>query len=243
MNDTRVIKARLLGRKPTGGQVEALIERIVGASQALALLRASKATRPGARLQFGGGRRASSPVTGTSSLSSSTGRVLEMLEREGRMPLPPYIERAAGALTTSATRPSTRARRARSPRRPPACTSTRRCWTAAARRGRRDRLRHAARRRRHVPAGATRGPRTAPDARGALRDPAGQRRRHHPDAPGGRSPDRGRYDRLRALETAVRDDGSVPAARGRPTCSSPPATGSVSSTRCSPTSTCRSPRC
>ncbi len=99
MNDTRVIKARLLGRKaPTGGQVEALIERIVGASQALALLRASKATRPGARLQFGGEQASVVARHGDFFTLEFDRPVLEVLEREGRTPLPPYIERAAGAL-------------------------------------------------------------------------------------------------------------------------------------------------
>jgi S-adenosylmethionine:tRNA ribosyltransferase-isomerase len=99
MNDTRVIKARLLGRKaPTGGQVEALVERVVGERQALTLLRASKATRPGARLQFGGAQASVLARHGDFFTLEFDQPVLEVLEREGRTPLPPYIERAAGAL-------------------------------------------------------------------------------------------------------------------------------------------------
>ncbi len=58
-NDTRVIKARLLGEKPTGGAVEALVERVLpGADQGVhevwAHLRASKSPRPGTTVRFGG---------------------------------------------------------------------------------------------------------------------------------------------------------------------------------------------
>jgi S-adenosylmethionine:tRNA ribosyltransferase-isomerase len=46
-NDTRVLRARLFGRKESGGQVEVLIERIVDARHAVAQIRASKAPKPG----------------------------------------------------------------------------------------------------------------------------------------------------------------------------------------------------
>ena len=42
MNDSRVLHARLLGRKDSGGQVEVLVERLAGASEAIAQVRASK---------------------------------------------------------------------------------------------------------------------------------------------------------------------------------------------------------
>ena len=52
-NDTRVIKARLLGYKDTGGAVEALVERILPqGNEVLAHLRASKSPRPGSRLHL-----------------------------------------------------------------------------------------------------------------------------------------------------------------------------------------------
>src|SRR5450631_3395942 len=52
VNDTRVIKARLLGEKGSGGRVEALVERALDARRALALVRTSHAPRPGTRLHF-----------------------------------------------------------------------------------------------------------------------------------------------------------------------------------------------
>ncbi len=98
MNDTRVIKARLLGRKEaSGGQVEVVVERITGEREALALLRASKATRPGTALRFGDARVR---VTGRRDeffTLEFDAPVLEVLEREGRTPLPPYIGHAADA--------------------------------------------------------------------------------------------------------------------------------------------------
>lgn len=54
VNDTRVIKARLLGEKAdTRGRIEALIERITGPHTAVSQLRASKTPRPGTALTFG----------------------------------------------------------------------------------------------------------------------------------------------------------------------------------------------
>jgi len=98
MNDTRVIKARLLGHKAgSGGAVEALVERVIDAHEALAQLRASKTARPGTRLRFGA---AEAVVTGRHDaffVLRFDAPVLEVLEREGRTPLPPYIAHAAGA--------------------------------------------------------------------------------------------------------------------------------------------------
>ena len=59
-NDTRVIPARLHAHKASGGRAEVLIERIMGATHALAQIRASKSPRPGSRLSFAGGSRPSS---------------------------------------------------------------------------------------------------------------------------------------------------------------------------------------
>ena len=55
LNDTRVIRARLRGRKKSGGRVELFIERILGTREALALIRASHAPGTGAELLVGGG--------------------------------------------------------------------------------------------------------------------------------------------------------------------------------------------
>lgn len=100
LNDTRVLKARLFGRKPTGGNVEVLIERTVSAHEALALVRASKSPRTGSRIEFNDG--VSAEVRGREGdffLLRFRGEgdadidVAQVMERHGRLPLPPYIER------------------------------------------------------------------------------------------------------------------------------------------------------
>jgi S-adenosylmethionine:tRNA ribosyltransferase-isomerase len=97
-NDTRVIKARLHARKETGGKAEILIERIESDCSALAHIRASKSPRPGAKLQLGNGVTAT--VTGRSdelfALDFSTD-LLSLLDEQGEVPLPPYLEREADA--------------------------------------------------------------------------------------------------------------------------------------------------
>ena len=50
LNDTRVIPARIFGRKETGGQIEILLERILDEHRFLAQIRASKSPKPGQRL-------------------------------------------------------------------------------------------------------------------------------------------------------------------------------------------------
>ena len=52
MNDTRVIKARLAGRKESGGRIEVLVERVLDHERVLAQVRASKSPRAGTRLLF-----------------------------------------------------------------------------------------------------------------------------------------------------------------------------------------------
>lgn len=93
-NDTRVIKARLFGRKTTGGQVEILIERILDDHEALAFVRASKPTRPGARILID--EAVEFEVLGREGdlfrlRCRADMDFLEVLERHGRLPLPPYI--------------------------------------------------------------------------------------------------------------------------------------------------------
>jgi S-adenosylmethionine:tRNA ribosyltransferase-isomerase len=95
-NDTRVIPARLYGRKPTGGRVEMLVERITGQHSALVHLRAAKTPRPGAVLLLDGDVRAQ--VTGRAEdlfevEFSGVCSLPDLLERVGHMPLPPYIKR------------------------------------------------------------------------------------------------------------------------------------------------------
>ena len=98
-NDTRVIHARLFGTKDTGGQVEVMIERPLGPHEALAQIRASKSPKPGTRLRLEDALDVE--VLGRAGeffhLRFPEGdELIALLERHGRLPLPPYIERAAG---------------------------------------------------------------------------------------------------------------------------------------------------
>ena len=96
-NDTRVIKARLSGTKMTGGRVEALVERVVGARHALAMLRASHAPLPGQKIRFGDADTAVVVDRQENFFLLEFGdEVLSVLDRLGEVPLPPYIERPAG---------------------------------------------------------------------------------------------------------------------------------------------------
>ena len=94
-NDTRVIPARLFGRKETGGQVEVMLERMVDDSECLAQLRVSKSPRAGSIIILEDGSHME--VTGREgsffSLRLVGGGLGEKLEKLGHMPLPPYIDR------------------------------------------------------------------------------------------------------------------------------------------------------
>jgi S-adenosylmethionine:tRNA ribosyltransferase-isomerase len=95
-NDTRVIPARLTGKKATGGAVELLVERIAGTRSVVAHLRASKSPKPGAEIRLAGGESAT--VTGRQgdlfTLDFSCD-VAAHLRSHGSVPLPPYLEREA----------------------------------------------------------------------------------------------------------------------------------------------------
>ncbi|MGI9201832.1 MAG: tRNA preQ1(34) S-adenosylmethionine ribosyltransferase-isomerase QueA [Woeseiaceae bacterium] len=94
-NDTKVIPARLRGRKESGGRVEVLIERVTGETTALAHIRASKSPKPGGQLRIDDANVAVLDRDGELfSLEFST-PLMPLLERSGEMPLPPYLERAA----------------------------------------------------------------------------------------------------------------------------------------------------
>lgn len=99
-NDTKVIKARLFGEKESGGKVEALIERVLDMHSALAHVRASKSPKPGSYLVFAGKWRARM-VERVGELFLlrfvAEENVFSILEQSGSLPLPPYIERAAGS--------------------------------------------------------------------------------------------------------------------------------------------------
>ena len=95
-NDTRVIPARLFGRKETGGQVEVLVERVLGEHDILAHVRASKALKEGQKvlLEDGTPLRMSGRDDALFYLHCDSDEpVLEVLERIGHMPLPPYVDR------------------------------------------------------------------------------------------------------------------------------------------------------
>lgn len=94
VNDSRVLHARLRGRKQSGGQVEVLVERLTGPCDALAQVRASKPLRPGSRLlledafEVEVGERA-----GEFYRLHFPDDALTWIERHGQLPLPPYIDR------------------------------------------------------------------------------------------------------------------------------------------------------
>lgn len=92
-NDTRVIRARLLGRKASGGRVEALVERMLEPTLALALVRTSHRPAAGTTFHFDGSVRAT--VEGRRDdffLLRFDRDVMAALESHGHVPLPPYIE-------------------------------------------------------------------------------------------------------------------------------------------------------
>jgi S-adenosylmethionine:tRNA ribosyltransferase-isomerase len=101
-NDTRVIKARLFGEKPTGGAVEALVERVLPEHRVVAQLRVSKAPRPGTTIRFADAFDAE--VIGRAGTDGSMYELrfpsepLALLEQHGHVPLPPYIVHSDGTL-------------------------------------------------------------------------------------------------------------------------------------------------
>ena len=100
LNDTRVIRARLPGRKPTGGRVEVFVERIEGPRRLLARVRASKGLRAGGEVELGAGRvrAVCAGRVGDFHLLDLDRPAAELLERHGEVPLPPYLGRPAEPL-------------------------------------------------------------------------------------------------------------------------------------------------
>ena len=99
LNDTRVLRARLVGRKDTGGRVEVFVERIEDGNRLLARVRASKGLREHAEVELAGG------VRGVCVGREGEFHRLELaepargvLERHGDVPLPPYLGRPAEPL-------------------------------------------------------------------------------------------------------------------------------------------------
>ena len=99
-NNTKVMKARLFGQKESGGKIEALIEHVLDNHTALAHIRSSKSPKPGTKLIFEGDIRAVMIERADELFClcfEGEKTVYELLEQNGHLPLPPYIERAAGA--------------------------------------------------------------------------------------------------------------------------------------------------
>ncbi len=94
-NDTRVVPARLHGRKETGGAVEFLIERILDEHTALVHARASKPWRSGMRALFAEGveARVLEREEGLLRVEFPGVKLLDFLNAHGHVPLPPYIAR------------------------------------------------------------------------------------------------------------------------------------------------------
>lgn len=96
-NDTRVIPARLYGRKDSGGRVEIMVERLLGGAELLAMLRASKTPRAGSLIDVDGAGSALQVLGRQGEFfrlrRADGGEVLELLEAAGHVPLPPYIAR------------------------------------------------------------------------------------------------------------------------------------------------------
>ena len=100
LNDTKVIPARLFGRKQSGGVVEILLERVMSAHQGMAHLRASKPTRPGTRINLE--PTGAIEVWGREGdlflIEGADGATLpDLLAASGHIPLPPYITRSDDA--------------------------------------------------------------------------------------------------------------------------------------------------
>lgn len=95
-NDTRVIPARLLGHKDSGGRIEVLIERLLDAHRVLAQVRASKPPKPGQKLMLE--RDVTAVVQSRDGefyelIFDTDKPILDILDRIGHVPLPPYIGR------------------------------------------------------------------------------------------------------------------------------------------------------
>jgi S-adenosylmethionine:tRNA ribosyltransferase-isomerase len=96
LNDTRVLPARLVGRKTSGGACELLLERVLGGGRILAQARASKGLKRGARLELPAGARAVAVARHGDLYELELDReALTYFEAHGSVPLPPYLSRAA----------------------------------------------------------------------------------------------------------------------------------------------------
>lgn len=103
-NDTKVLPARLWGKKSTGGRVEILVERLLDSHRVLAHIRASKSPKVGAELYLSSDQHSAENLATVKVLArhealfelefSAGGDAIAVMNQLGHMPLPPYIDRA-----------------------------------------------------------------------------------------------------------------------------------------------------
>ncbi len=97
-NNTRVIPARMFGRKESGGKLEVLVERMLDDKSLLAHIRCSKSPKPGSTIILGENDEYSAEMVARHDALfelkiNGEKTILEVLEEIGHMPLPPYIDR------------------------------------------------------------------------------------------------------------------------------------------------------
>ena len=95
-NDTKVIPARIYGRKVSGGKVEVLVERLLDTQSVLAQVKASKSPKPGTQLELQGGLMVTVVERDDAFFILQfpvNTPIIPWLEQHGHMPLPPYIKR------------------------------------------------------------------------------------------------------------------------------------------------------
>ncbi len=95
LNDTKVIPARLFGRKDSGGKVEILVERLINDFEALVMIKASRAPKIGSYIVLENEKQVKviDKASGLYKLSFGRNAILTLLNEIGHVPLPPYIER------------------------------------------------------------------------------------------------------------------------------------------------------
>ncbi|WP_295550005.1 tRNA preQ1(34) S-adenosylmethionine ribosyltransferase-isomerase QueA [Limnohabitans sp. Rim8] len=108
-NDTKVVKARIFGEKASGGKLELLIERVLPGHQVVAHMKVSKKPLVGGKMYLAGGaRNGGFDAVLLGRWPDEKGQLFHLqlsdephalMEKHGVVPLPPYIERPAGAIT------------------------------------------------------------------------------------------------------------------------------------------------
>ena len=96
-NNTRVIPARIFGKKASGGRIEVMLERVLGDSEVLVQIRASKAPKVGGQLLLGDEAVEAAVISRTNGFYrlrlNDARSAIVVLQAIGHMPLPPYIDR------------------------------------------------------------------------------------------------------------------------------------------------------